>query len=315
MKLAFTLKVNLFFLAGVVLLLVVAVASLHSTLTLVDVTEEVGKTHALLAKLENLLSLTVDVETGARGYLVTGDDRYLEPYRAAVRLVDQRIGTLRAMLPEKPEQQERLNRVEQLLAEKVAFTQQQIDVLDREGFEAARRLVLTNRGKDLMDQIRVTILEMEQEENDLLTRREELTDSDTVMALGIMVVGTLLSLGIVGLALVMINRDIVLHNRDETEKAALSGRLQEAVATIHTLASVLPICNQCRQVRDDQAYREQLDAFLRSPSPDRLTLGTCPACQKTVAPPKTAAPKGEPKTKPRTRTSAGGKRSDRTSDR
>ncbi len=309
MKLAFTLKVNLFFLAGVVLLLVVAVASLHSTLTLVDVTEEVGKTHALLAKLENLLSLTVDVETGARGYLVTGDDRYLEPYRAAVRLVDPRIGTLRAMLSEKPEQQERLNRVERLLGEKVAFTQRQIDVLDREGFEAARRLVLTNRGKDLMDQIRVVILEMELEENDLLARREELTDSDTVMALGIMVVGSLLSLGIVGLALVMINRDIVLHNRDETEKAALSGRLQEAVATINTLAGVLPICSQCRQVREDQAYREQLDTFLRSASPDRLRLGTCPACQKA------AAQKGEPKTKPRTRTSAGGKRSDRTSDR
>jgi CHASE3 domain sensor protein len=309
MKLAFTLKVNLFFLSGVVLLLVVAVASLHSTLTLVDTTEEVGKTHALLAKLENLLSLAADVETGARGYLVTGDDRYLEPYRAAVRLVDQRIGTLRAMLSEKPEQQERLNRVELLLREKVAFTQQQIDLLDREGFEAARRLVLTNRGKDLMDQIRVMILEMEQEENDLLTRREELTDSDTVMALGIMVVGTLLSLGIVGLALVVINRDIALHNRDETEKAALSGRLQEAVATINTLASLLPVCSQCRQVREDQVYREQLDTFLRSPSPGRLTLGTCPACQKT------AAQKGAPKTKPRTKAGAGGKRSDRKPDR
>lgn len=283
MKLSLTLKVNLFFLAGLILLLAVAVASLHSTLTLVEASEQVGKTHAILAKLENLLSLAVDAETGASGYLVTGDDRYLDPYREAGSLLDQRIGNLRALLAEKPEQQKRLSRIDLLLREKLAFIRKQIDLRETEGFEAARESVLTHRGKDLMDEIRVIVQGMEREENELLARREELTESDTVLALGIILVGSLLSLGIVGLALVMINRDIAIHTRDETEKTKLAARLQDALAHIKTLSGLLPVCGNCKQLRDDLEYRARLDTFLRSPSQARFPRETCPACREAEA--------------------------------
>ena len=57
-----------------------AVAYLNTT-TLNRNSEQVTHTHEVLAALENVASIAKDAETGQRGYLITGDDRYLQPYR------------------------------------------------------------------------------------------------------------------------------------------------------------------------------------------------------------------------------------------
>ena len=55
----------------------------------------VRHTHEVLTGLDELLSGMTDAETGERGYVITGEPRYLEPYNAARDLVDQKLKLLR----------------------------------------------------------------------------------------------------------------------------------------------------------------------------------------------------------------------------
>ena len=84
MKLSIAAKVNLSFAIGVAFLLLISVVASRSITRLVDSSNGVARTQEVRAKLGIALSLMDDVETGMRGYLLTGADRYLEPYQAAL---------------------------------------------------------------------------------------------------------------------------------------------------------------------------------------------------------------------------------------
>src|SRR6266446_8003832 len=64
--------------------------------------------HEVLRTLDETLARLVDAETGQRGYLLTGDEAYLEPYREAIKNLDQVMGQLKVLTAANPNQQERL---------------------------------------------------------------------------------------------------------------------------------------------------------------------------------------------------------------
>ena len=69
-------------------------------------TETATRTNATLQRLRELdsfLSALKDAETGERGYLITGDERYLEPYEAASAAIPSKLSTLRASVLDSPE--------------------------------------------------------------------------------------------------------------------------------------------------------------------------------------------------------------------
>jgi CHASE3 domain sensor protein len=130
--------------------------------------EQSAYTREVLEKLESLSSDLKDAETGQRGYILTGKDRYLKPYFAAVSKVNPEIQTLRKLTADSPQQQKRLASLRPLVDQKFAELDQTISLRKDEGLEAAQQVVLTDQGKYLMDQIRRVIQEMEKEERDKL---------------------------------------------------------------------------------------------------------------------------------------------------
>src|SRR5713101_1890158 len=114
-------------------------------------------TYEVLNSLDNAVSRLSDAETGQRGYLLTGEEAYLEPYRAAIKNIDQTIGELKSLTSDNSNQQKRIQILEPLAERKLAELQQTIDVRKNEGLTAANRMVLEGSGKRWMDQIRVII--------------------------------------------------------------------------------------------------------------------------------------------------------------
>ena len=55
-------------------------------------------------------------------------------------------------------------------------------------------------------------------------------------------------------------------------------KLQDALAQVHTLRRLLPICSYCKRIRDDHDYWEQLDAYLSKHSGLEFTHSICPDC-------------------------------------
>jgi len=132
--------------------------------------DRVEHIHTELLSIERLYSAAVDAETGQRGYLLTGDERYLEPYRQALSRADQEREQLQSLLADDPAQQPRFQHMNQDIVGILDELRDTIELRKTKGFEAAIAVVTADRGKRLMDQMRVLLTEMEQEEQDLLAK-------------------------------------------------------------------------------------------------------------------------------------------------
>src|SRR4029079_8872550 len=84
------------------ILLINALISYRATRTLIDQEQRINHTHMVLAELEGTLSSVKDAETGVRGFIITGDESYLEPYQAAMVDIPEGLDRLRQLTADNP---------------------------------------------------------------------------------------------------------------------------------------------------------------------------------------------------------------------
>lgn len=196
----------------------------------------VKHTREVLSKLELCLSTTTDAETAERGYVIAGDEGYLEPYRQAA----ERIGGVRQQLHElirdNPVQEQHFRELDTLIGERLRALRHVIELRKTYGFEAAQREILKGQGKLLHDQIRHVIDAMAETEGGLLQERELRTRRSTVLTQAVIISGGLGAFVIVGLAMVAIRRDFAGRQRAERAlqeaNEQLEARVQERTAEV-----------------------------------------------------------------------------------
>ncbi len=125
---------------------------------------KVVHTHEVLMSLNQLLSTTQDAETGQRGYLLTGNDRYLEPYNLALAATASRLDTVAALTADNPVQQANLDQVRRHVDAKLAELRETVALRQSQGIAPALALVTSDRGKIEMDALRAGIEVMREEE-------------------------------------------------------------------------------------------------------------------------------------------------------
>jgi PAS domain S-box-containing protein len=175
------------------ILIIIGVVSHQSATRLIETSSRVEQTQQRLNKLEELLSQMKDAETGQRGYILTGEEQYLEPYQTAIATVEPDVKELRKLTADNSKQQKRIETLEPLIAAKLALVKETIDLRRNQGFEAALQIIRTDRGKKLMDDIRKVIREMENEENTLLKQQvaeAQTSGRYTILTLAIAIVLT-----------------------------------------------------------------------------------------------------------------------------
>ncbi len=160
------------FISILLVLMIIGSISYMNTAKLTDTARWVNHTYKVLTKLRELLSTLQDTEIGQRGYIITGEDRYLEPYQAAVRNVDKLLLEIKQLTVDNQAQQRRLETIGSLVTGKFDELKETIDLRRSKGLEAARAVVLSDKGKKLMDELRAVVWEMEDQENELLKQRE-----------------------------------------------------------------------------------------------------------------------------------------------
>src|SRR5258707_8199252 len=152
----------------------------------------VTHTHIVLEQLDAVLSNLVDAETGQRGYIITGEVSYLEPYNDSRAHVNQNLAELRALTADNTNQQRALDLLEPATATTLSTLQERIEIRDREGMVAAVELVRTGTAKLHMDKMRTLIAGMRLEENRLLKSRSEEADASLRKTRIVIVVGEIL---------------------------------------------------------------------------------------------------------------------------
>jgi CHASE3 domain sensor protein len=160
---------------GVVLavLLINALVSYRATRRLIDEGTLVAHTHEVLGELEATISTMKDAETGERGYIITGEARYLQPYEAAVEQISSHVARLQQLTADNPSQQARIPLLKQKVDNRLNSLKRGIALRQGGNVEGARQLLLSDEGKGLMDDLRQFVTLMENDETALLTQRSE----------------------------------------------------------------------------------------------------------------------------------------------
>ena len=82
----------------------------------------------------------------------------------------------------------------------------------------------------------------------------------------------------------MILRNITAQKKLEAEREDLISSLQEALERVKTLKGLLPICANCKKIRDDSGYWHQVEVYFHEHSGTDFSHGLCPECVKTLYP-------------------------------
>jgi len=142
----------------VVLLAMVMGAALYAlrvTHQLLETQQALFRITDTLAALDLHTDAMEDAEDGARGFLITGDESYLEPYAAALAGMGSSLQRLRSLIgPDDPRAQSELNEVERLCQHQLSELARAIASRRRDGSDASRAAALKSASKQEMDRIR-----------------------------------------------------------------------------------------------------------------------------------------------------------------
>ncbi|MBN8421230.1 MAG: PAS domain S-box protein [Verrucomicrobia bacterium] len=205
---------------------------LRNTRQLREDAEWVAHTREVITGLENIFSLMKDAETGFRGYVITGDPRYLEPFDKASTGMDAQIKEVERLTSDNAEQQARFPRLRLLITDKLSFMESGRDLMKSEGFAASQRLILPGRGKLLMDELRELTTQMITQERELLKGRSARARKTYSLAMVSGLVSGLLAMVSVGGFL------FVLRHLLRTRSAAAAAIAEQAERLRTTLASI-----------------------------------------------------------------------------
>jgi PAS domain S-box-containing protein len=197
-------------------LLVSGMLAYQNTRRLKADSAQVLHTHEVMAALQSTLAAITDAETGQRGFLLTGEEGYLEPYLAGLGRTQAELRQLRGLVRDDARQRPRVLVLEGLIDAKSRELEQTVAVQRRDP-AAARQLVMTHLGKSYMDSIRAEMAVMREDEQALLADRERTTRSGyrTVVLSG--AVFGLLALALAAALLIELRRHF--RQRDQFERA------------------------------------------------------------------------------------------------
>ena len=234
MRLTTAQKFTAGFLAAA-LILIVGALSWRSTRQTFEAASWVSHTHEVMTTLENVLADVVSVETGQRGFLLTGDERFLEAYTVGSRQLGPHLDSARRLTADNAAQLERLRGLSDAIDARVAFVDSVVALARAGRADSATRVVASGRGKSLMDDVRRRIAEMQREEERLLEVRSQERRERENAASVVILAGSVIAFALVTLMIAFIRRDIALQQRTAAERDRL---LQEVTASNAQLTAI-----------------------------------------------------------------------------
>ena len=194
---------------------------------------------AVLERADDVLRDLTNAETGQRGFIITGDDGYLEPYDAGRAQIDQDLAALRRVVTD-PVQTRRVDSLAALAAVKMLELDSTLVLRRTLGYEAAVERVRTHRGKATMDTVRAVQARLAAGERVMLAQHNRDRESAVRRALATIVVGSTIAF----LLALIITRAL---RRDVLEQIRLQDVLREQARELEA------------QVEEGQSLTEELE--------------------------------------------------------
>jgi PAS domain S-box-containing protein len=216
----------------VALLIASAIVSFGNVQRLHADADWVDHTHRVLAALDEIMETVRNAESAQRGYIITGSTDYLELYHGASTRASDLIEEVARFTADNPRQQARVQDLKAATSARFDILNLNKEIYDSQGFEAARKAIQTNRGREQMLALRGVIDAMIKEETDLLDVRSQQTKSAYYTTIVADILTTIMGLIAVGAFVRVLRKHLAA-------KATAAAELWEEREQFHTtLASI-----------------------------------------------------------------------------
>jgi PAS domain S-box-containing protein len=223
-------KVQLAFGSAILTLLVVGAMSYRGMVVSGDSDRSVRHTHEVLENLQGLLSATERIESGYRGFVLTGDESYIQSYRASLESAQRYETEVRSLTVDNPKQQDHLSQFESLTAANIQFAEMVVGLRRSPGLEAASNAIRGGTGQQIMLKFQELAVQIQDEELRLLV----LSNAEAKRRLGqskiVVFVGTFLGVLIAAGVGWAVRHDSAARDRAEED-------LREGKKSFSTLAN------------------------------------------------------------------------------
>jgi signal transduction histidine kinase len=233
-------------LAAVVLIGINETGYHHST----DDLMAIERAQQTRVELSRLLQQMLDAETGQRGFLLTGDARYLQPYNAATAGVNQTIDTLRTTYLTTPEELGQLAELSRNVSRKLAEMDLSVRLRKQGNEEAWRFIMLTDVGREHMDSIREQTARLVAERSLAVERgQRQVIHALQVSRLGI---ATVALVGLIAFYMYLRQtRALEMAGRRQQESLEIE-RDRLGIQVRERTASLAELATHLQQVREDE---------------------------------------------------------------
>jgi CHASE3 domain sensor protein len=221
-------RVTLGFGVAVLLTGLLGFLSWHNVQQAAEDADWVSHTHEVMTGLEATLRHLLDVETGGRGFALSGDRQFLEPYDGGRTAIGQDLQALRLLVRDNPDQKRRLETLEEQAETQIADVEKVVKA--RQITERAPTVALPEHGKHIMDAARLTVAEMEAMERALLEQRTQRARTAQHFTSLVIVVGSFFGVVFLSIAGARVSREIGISAKARAQISTLNADLERRVA-------------------------------------------------------------------------------------
>ena len=233
---------------SLLLLIVTSIASYISINNLLSSVTEVQRTDKIIKTIENTLSILKDAETGQRGFLLTGKEKFLEPYNGAYDNAISQLETVKRLTLDNATQQKACDDLQQVIMQRLKLLQALID-LKKQGVVVD--LGELERGKFYMDEARRIVRSITEREEALLADRTGKLNQFAGNTPLLIVVAGLLSLLITVVFGIRINNDFIQRQLLQKELIEKDKEIAKRIHIIQGIAEDISAGNYETRVTDD----------------------------------------------------------------
>ena len=233
-------------------------------------------TYNVIGQLNSIVAAMVDQETGLRGYLLAGDEQFLEPFDAGKAAFDEATEIVANVTTDNPRAQELITQIKN---EGLRWRAQHADAAialmqDPATVERARNLEISGAGKAQMDAIRALVTDFIAMETELLESRSQQLDASLDNGVLKAVVATIFAVVLSGLAVFMLVRtvDLPLRGVSQVISSWAKGELQVDVAHTNRTDEIGAVAQGVSSLRSSLIKAQELSLEVQEREAEQATV-------------------------------------------
>lgn len=234
---------------SLLLLTVSSLASYLSIRSLLESQTRVTHTNLVIARLERLISVMKDAETGQRGFLLTGEPEFLDPYHGARTQSESLIAAISELTAGYPEQQENIASLSAAVAKRFSILD---SLIAGEGQERVVSVDDLRRGKAAMEEIRALVNLMQEHEQTLLASRTGNLGRFAAVTPLLIILAFILALIVAIVSFLRINSDLRNREKLQNELEQKEEDMRLRIQMIENIASQISAGDYSARVTDEE---------------------------------------------------------------